>query len=334
MHQTLAYLRLTGRPEAQISLIEAYMKAQGMFRDAGSPDPTFTDTLELDLAEVRPSLAGPRRPHDRVLLSASRQEFRKELVKEVGGHNGSPDPRRPRLNDGSARAAIPKSLPTSASPHPMIWVRSRAYQTVSHDSGSFPIRHGSLVIAAITSCTNTSNPSVLIGAGLLAKKAVERGLSVKPWVKTSLAPGSKVVTQYLKRAGLTPYLDQLHFNLVGYGCTTCIGNSGPVAEPIAAAVKNGNLVACAILSGNRNFEGRINPVVRFNYLASPPLVVAYALAGTMDIDLNVEPLGRGKDGKPVYLRELWPSAEEINATMAGRGQFGDVPRRIWPGLRG
>ena len=173
------------------------------------------------------------------------------------------------------------------------------------------------MIAAITSCTNTSNPSVLIGAGLLAKKAVERGLKVKPSVKTSLAPGSKVVTQYLARAGLTPYLDQLGFNLVGYGCTTCIGNSGPVAEPIAAAVKNGNLVACAILSGNRNFEGRINPVVRFNYLASPPLVVAYALAGTMDIDPNLEPLGRGSDGKPVYLREIWPATEEINAAMAG-----------------
>ncbi len=277
--QTLGYLRLSGRSEDQINLIEAYCRHQGLFRTTASLEPTFTDTLELDLSTVEPSLAGPRRPQDRVTLRAAKSEFQRELVKEVGD--------------------------------------KAVGQTVAVEMGAdkFQLAHGSLVIAAITSCTNTSNPSVLIGAGLLAKKAVERGLTVKPWVKTSLAPGSKVVTAYLKRAGLLPYLEQLHFNVVGYGCTTCIGNSGPVAEPIAAAVKQGNLVAAAILSGNRNFEGRINPVVRFNYLASPPLVVAYAIAGTMNIDPEVDPIGHDKAGKPVFLREIWPSANEVNAVL-------------------
>ena len=339
--QTISYLRLTGRAEHQINLIEAYCKAQGLFREQGSPDPVFTDTLALDLGSVRPSLAGPRRPHDRVPLSVAKREFRNELVKEVLGHDQSGcDPKA--IERWLEEGGDPELAPDERVAPPEDLGAITRFLTVRHDSTSFPIRHGSLVIAAITSCTNTSNPSVLVAAGLLAKKAVERGLATKPWVKTSLAPGSKVVTQYLKRAGLTPYLDQLGFNLVGYGCTTCIGNSGPVAEPIAGAVKNGNLVACAILSGNRNFEGRINPVVRFNYLASPPLVVAYALAGTMDIDPDVEPLGRGRDGKPVYLREIWPATEEINAAIAGsvnsamfREEYGQVFEgdERWRGLK-
>jgi aconitate hydratase A / 2-methylisocitrate dehydratase len=310
--QTLAYLRMTGRSEDQVRLIEAYCKAQGLFRTVGSPEPSFTDTLELDLRAVEPSLAGPRRPQDRIALGASRREFRRELAREVISH----DEVTPELverwvaEEGNPERA-PEERIKSAGLGPIV-------QTVEArmDGERFAIGHGSLVIAAITSCTNTSNPSVMLGAGILAKKAVERGLSIKPWVKTSLAPGSKVVTAYLKRAGLTRYLEQLRFNLVGYGCTTCIGNSGPVAEGIAAAVKQGKLVACAILSGNRNFEGRINPVVRFNYLASPPLVVAYAIAGTMDIDPNVEPLGRDHDGKAVYLRDIWPTADEVNAALA------------------
>jgi aconitate hydratase len=311
--QTLAYLRLTGRPEDQVRLVEAYCKAQGLFREAGTPDPIFTDTLELDLAEVVPSLAGPRRPQDRVTLADARREFRRELAKEVVSHNG--------LDGKVVESWISEGGNPEVAPHERVPAADLGHiahtVAVEMDGAKFPLGHGSIVIAAITSCTNTSNPSVLIAAGLLAKKAVERGVTVKPWVKTSLAPGSKVVTAYLKRAGLTTYLDQLHFNLVGYGCTTCIGNSGPVAEPIAGAVKSGNLVAGAILSGNRNFEGRINPVVRFNYLASPPLVVAYAIAGTMDIDVNVEPLARDAKGKAVFLRDIWPSAEEINAAMAG-----------------
>ncbi|MGH8014088.1 MAG: aconitate hydratase AcnA [Candidatus Binataceae bacterium] len=311
--QTLEYLRMTGRDEHRVKLIEAYCKAQGLFRIPNSPDPTFTDTLELDLGTVEPSLAGPRRPQDRVALTDSRREFRRELVKEIQGQVNGVDPERIEkwVSEGGNKDAaprdqlVPRDLGALANT-----VEART------DGTSFKLGHGSLVIAAITSCTNTSNPSVMLGAGILAKKAVERGLEPKPWVKTSLAPGSKVVTDYLKKAGLTPYLERLRFNLVGYGCTTCIGNSGPVAEPIAGAVKQGNLVVCAILSGNRNFEGRINPVVRFNYLASPPLVVAYALKGTMDFDPNNEPLGQGKDGKPVYLRDIWPAPEEINNAIS------------------
>ena len=310
--QTLAYLRLTGRPEPQVKLIEAYCKEQGLFHGAGSPEPVFTDTVELDLANVEPSLAGPRRPQDRVALANTRREFRRELAKEVANHNGV-DPKIVErwVAEGGNPQVAPHERIASAE-------LGAIAQTVDVEMGAqmFPVGHGSLVIAAITSCTNTSNPSVMLGAGILAKKAVERGLTAKPWVKTSLAPGSRVVTDYLKRAGLTPYLEQLGFNLVGYGCTTCIGNSGPVAEPIAGAVKQGNLVVCAILSGNRNFEGRINPVVRFNYLASPPLVVAYALAGTMDFDPNVEPIGKGKDGRWVYLRDIWPTADEVSAAIA------------------
>jgi aconitate hydratase len=311
--ETLAYLRMTGRAEQQIKLIEAYCKRQGIFRSANTPDPLFTDVLELDLGNVEPSLAGPRRPHDRVALSAAKREFRAELAKEAVDSKSGLDPKAVQrwVGEGGHKDVVP--LETVAGGDLGALMRS---VDVKMDGASFPLRHGSLVIAAITSCTNTSNPAVMLGAGILAKKAVERGLTVKPWVKTSLAPGSKVVTAYLRRAGLLPYLEKLRFNLVGYGCTTCIGNSGPIAEPIAAAIRSGDLVACAILSGNRNFEGRINPLVRFNYLASPPLVVAYALAGTMDFEPEVEPLSRDPRGKPVYLRDIWPTGEEVNAAIA------------------
>src|SRR5713101_5034361 len=285
--QTLEYLRLTGRTEAQVRLIEAYCKAQGLFRTIESPDPIFTDTLELDLSTVEPSMAGPRRPQDRVRLRASRTEFRRELAKEVVDHNG--------VDPVLVARWIEEGGPPVAAPHqpiPADELGSLAHRVeVTGEGGErFDLTQGAVVIAAITSCTNTSNPSVMLGAGLLAKKAVERGLSVKPWVKTSLAPGSKVVTDYLKRAGLTEYLERLRFNLVGYGCTTCIGNSGPLSLEISKAIHKDDLVAVAVLSGNRNFEGRINSEVRANYLASPPLVVAYALAGTMEIDLYNDPL--------------------------------------------
>ncbi len=279
--QTLDYLRLTGRRADQVSLIEAYCKEQGLFHGDDSPEPNFTELLEVDLATIEPSLAGPRRPQDRVTLADAREGFRNELAKELK----SPD-------------------------------QADAKVAVKTNGTSFELTQGAVVIAAITSCTNTSNPSVMLGAGILARKAVERGLSVKPWVKTSLAPGSKVVMRYLDRAGLTSYLERLRFNLVGFGCTTCIGNSGPVAEEIAAAVKQGSLVVSAILSGNRNFEGRINPVVRFNYLASPPMVVAYAIAGTMDFDAASTPLGNDAQDKPVFLRDVWPTTEEINRAVA------------------
>src|SRR5215469_1016145 len=311
--QTLAYLRLSGRSDSQIKLIEAYCKAQGLFNSPDAPEPKFTDTLELDLGTVVPSLAGPRRPQDRVALTSAKSEFRRELAREFEEH---PSVDRNELAkwvaEGGNGAASGETNVLEAK------LGHIAHKVEVHsDQGSFPLTHGSIVIAAITSCTNTSNPSVMLAAGLLAKKAVARGLKVKPWVKTSLAPGSKVVTQYLKHARLIESLEQLRFNLVGYGCTTCIGNSGPVDEAIAGAVKQGNLVACAILSGNRNFEGRINPVVRFNYLASPPLVVAYAIAGTMDIDVEHQPLGAGSDGRPVFLRDIWPSQEEVAAAVSG-----------------
>jgi len=311
--ETLAYLRMTGRAEQQIRLIEAYCKRQGIFRSANTPDPVFTDVLELDLGDVEPSLAGPRRPHDRVSLGAAKRQFRAELAKETVDGKSGPDPKAVQrwVGEGGNKDVAPLEAVADGG----LGALARAVD-VKMDGANFPLRHGSLVIAAITSCTNTSNPAVMLGAGILARKAVERGLTVKPWVKTSLAPGSKVVTAYLKRAGLLPYLEKLRFNLVGYGCTTCIGNSGPIAEPIAAAIKSGDLVGCAILSGNRNFEGRINPVVRFNYLASPPLVVAYALAGTMDFEPEVEPLSRDVQGKPVYLRDIWPTSEEVNTAIA------------------
>ena len=271
---TVSYLKATGRTDGRIALVEAYARAQGMWRDNDSPDPEFTDTLALDLADVEPSLAGPKRPQDRVPLKTAAPAFAEVLDSEFG-------------KGGEADKRVP--------------VEGR-----NHDLG-----HGDVVIAAITSCTNTSNPSVLIGAGLLARNAVAKGLKVKPWVKTSLAPGSQVVTDYLERAGLQDDLDALGFDLVGYGCTTCIGNSGPLPEPISAAVNTHDLVACSVLSGNRNFEGRVNPDVKANYLASPPLVVAYALAGSLNVDLVNDPLGEDEAGEPVYLKDLWPGSKEI-----------------------
>ena len=275
---TLEYLKLTGREAQQVALVEAYAKAQGMFRAADSPDAVYSETLELDLSTVEPSLAGPRRPQDRVSLSKAKPSF------------------------AGALEELKKGVKVAAAGGTAVATRTQ-------------LEHGSVVIAAITSCTNTSNPSVMIGAGLVAKKAAEKGLTRKSWVKTSLAPGSKVVTDYLKKSGLDTYLDQLGFNLVGYGCTTCIGNSGPLPEEISAEINERGLVVASVLSGNRNFEGRIQQDVRANYLASPPLVVAYALAGTMNLDLTREPLGTGRDGKPVYLKEIWPTEQEIQQAM-------------------
>ncbi len=289
--RTLEYLRLTGRPREQVELVEAYAKAQGLFRTDGMPDPEFADSLALDLGSVEPSLAGPSRPQDRVPLHDVKRSFQHAMeewsaARERNGGAIS------RFEDegGGGTATIAQS--------------------------ATDIYDGAVVIAAITSCTNTSNPSVLIGAALLARNAVERGLRTQPWVKTSLAPGSKVVTDYLNKAGLREYLDRLGFNLVGYGCTTCIGNSGPLPAEVAEAVADRDLIVAAVLSGNRNFEGRIHAQVRANYLASPPLVVAYALAGRMDVDMTTEPLGLGSDGRPVFLAEIWPSNNEIAATMA------------------
>jgi aconitate hydratase len=285
---TLDYLRFTGREPADVALVEAYAKAQGLFRTDDTPDAAYSDTLELNLSTVVPSLAGPRRPQDRVALSHARKSFAAAL---------------PDLQKGLKKP--PAAVGRDTAPG-----GAAVAEAVAAD-----LEHGSVVIAAITSCTNTSNPSVMIGAGLVAKKAVERGLTRRPWVKTSLAPGSKVVTDYLVKAGLQRYLDELGFNLVGYGCTTCIGNSGPLPDTVAAEVRERHLVVCAVLSGNRNFEGRIQQDVRANYLASPPLVVAYALAGSLNVDLTTEPLGTGRDGRPVYLKDIWPTEQEIQNTM-------------------
>jgi aconitate hydratase len=301
---TIDYLAATNRDPARVALVEAYAKEQGLWIEEGSPEPVFTDTLALDLSSVLPSLAGPKRPQDRVLLSDAATAFVSALQSDFG------------------RALDAERIPVQGE--------------------KFDVGDGDVVIAAITSCTNTSNPSVLIAAGLVAKKAVEKGLTVKPWVKPSLAPGSQVVTDYLKSAGLTKSLDALGFNLVGYGCTTCIGNSGPLPEPISEAVQKGDLVAVSVLSGNRNFEGRVNPDVRANYLASPPLVVAYALAGSMKIDLSTEPLGVGKDGEPVYLKDIWPTSEEVAALQRKHvtnkmfaSRYGDVFKgdKNWQGIQ-
>jgi aconitate hydratase len=305
--ETLNFLKFSGRSPQQVALVEAYCKEQDIFHSANSPEPEFSDTLELDLGTVEPSLAGPKRPQDRVLLSHSRTSFRKSLVEML-------ELKGVKIDKEAAGTWIDLT-PGATS----IVVDSALADTILKKS---PVRdsesslsHGSVVIAAITSCTNTSNPSVMVAAGLLAKKAVAFGLKTKPWVKTSLAPGSKVVTDYLNEAGLSSYLDQLGFNLVGYGCTTCIGNSGPLPDAISKAIQDHDLVAVSVLSGNRNFEGRVHAQVRANYLASPPLVVAYALAGTMNTDLQQEPIGTGKDGKPVYLRDIWPSPEEVESTI-------------------
>ncbi len=302
---TLRYLRFTGRPEERVELVEAYMKEQGLFHSADSPEPHFSDTVELDLDTVEPSLAGPRRPQDRIRLSEAAVSFRKALPSLL-----------------PTRSLTLKEAPSglAAGPNAVgVWGEGSSDSPSLTNGGAKghagELEHGSVVIAAITSCTNTSNPSVMLAAGLLAKKAVERGLERKPWVKTSLAPGSKVVTRYYEAAGLTTYLDQLGFQTVGYGCTTCIGNSGPLPTAIAQEIQDRDLVAVAALSGNRNFEGRINSDVRANYLMSPPLVVAFALAGRIDINLFEEPLGSGRDGKPVFLRDIWPSRAEIEETV-------------------
>ncbi|MBP2228256.1 aconitate hydratase [Azospirillum agricola] len=291
--ETIRYLTFTGRDADRVALVEAYAKAQGMWREPNSPDPVFTETLELDMGTVEPSLAGPKRPQDRVPLSGLAQGFATDMVEAFKAD----DPK--------------KAVPVKGA--------------------DYSLEQGAVVIAAITSCTNTSNPAVLVAAGLVAKKAVEKGLKQKPWVKTSLAPGSQVVTDYLAKAGLQPYLDQIGFNIVGYGCTTCIGNSGPLPDAIAAAVEEGNLVVGAVLSGNRNFEGRVNPHTRANYLASPPLCVAYALAGNLLVDLTKDPLGTGSDGQPVYLKDIWPSNREVQDAIAAsltadmfRGRYSDV----------
>ncbi len=301
---SLDYLTFSGRSPGQVALVEAYMKAQGLFHTADSPEPAYSDTLELDLSKVEPSLAGPRRPQDRVRLSDVKPSFLKELeAMTAQGRTGKARPVAFGLQSMGGTAA---GLAIAEVAEPEVAVE---------DAAAGELRDGSVVIAAITSCTNTSNPSVMIAAGLLARKAVEKGLSTKPWVKTSLAPGSKVVTEYYREAGLTPYLDALKFNLVGYGCTTCIGNSGPLPAAISKTIEEKDLVAVAVLSGNRNFEGRINSDVRANYLASPPLVVAYALAGRIDIDWQAEPIGTGKDGQPVFLKDLWPTRLEVEETI-------------------
>ena len=293
---TLRYLRLSGRDEHRIRLVEEYTRAQGLFRDANTPDPVFTDTLELDLSTVEPSMAGPKRPQDRLPLGNVAPAFAKDLA---AGAMGVPD--------GEATQRVPVA------------------------GANYDLGHGDVVIAAITSCTNTSNPSVMVAAGLVARKARQKGLKPKPWVKTSLAPGSQVVTEYYRKSGLQEDLDAIGFQTVGYGCTTCIGNSGPLAEPIADAIEDNKLVAAAVLSGNRNFEGRVHPNVRANYLASPPLVVAYSLAGTVRKDLTKEPLATGADGKPVHLRDIWPSQSEVDGVVQSvvtrdmfRERYGDV----------
>ena len=327
--ETLKYLRLTGRPEQHVALVEAYCREQGLFRTDDTPDPSFTDTLTLDLGTVEPSLAGPKRPQDRVPLKDAKAMYNEALradLEKMGTLAGVAEVRKATAGsaDPEKTAAVMVMDDESNPVHPDDGVNCE------YNGHTFRLRHGAVVIAAITSCTNTSNPSVMLGAGLLARKARAKGLATKPWVKTSLAPGSKVVTEYLHAAGVQEDLDALGFALVGYGCTTCIGNSGPLPEPIAKVVEENKLVVAAVLSGNRNFEGRINPLTRFNYLASPPLVVAYALAGRMDLDLTREPLGIGTDG-PVFLRDIWPSAtevqEEINRSVKAehfKRQYADV----------
>ena len=328
--ETLRYLAFSGRPKELIELVEAYAKEQGLWHDEDAEEPTFSDTVELDLGEVVPSLAGPKRPQDRVPLHGAKDAFRTALADLVGqdveeeiahGHDEAIAETFP-ASDPPANGAPghepdphePVSAPAVAA-GTVIAEHSETAADVTLDGETFKLDHGHVVIAAITSCTNTSNPSVMLGSGLLARNAVARGLTSQPWVKTSLAPGSKVVTEYLDRAGLTEPLEALGFNLVGYGCTTCIGNSGPLPDEISAAVSEHDLAVCSVLSGNRNFEGRINPDVKMNYLASPPLVVAYAIAGTMDIDLVDDPLGVDADGNEVYLKDIWPTTKEIAQTV-------------------
>jgi aconitate hydratase len=339
--ETLSYLELSGRPSEQIALVEAYAKEQGLWHDESSQKPTFSDQIELDLSAVQPSLAGPKRPQDRVSLSQSQVVFQEALRDYVPSDGEEPDAQDEAVaesypaSDPPANGApgheplpalkqpqLPKGATATALP------RNGTARSVTVDGETFELDHGHVVIAAITSCTNTSNPSVMIGAGILARNALARGLQSKPWVKTSLAPGSKVVTEYLDRAGLTEPLEQLGFNLVGYGCTTCIGNSGPLSQEISDAVDDGDLAVVSVLSGNRNFEGRINPDVKMNYLASPPLCVAYALVGTMDIDIAGQPIGRDEHGEDVYLRDIWPTEREIAQTI-GEAVRADMFRKSY-----
>jgi aconitate hydratase len=291
--ETIAYLKLTGRSPERVALVEAYAKAQGLYREKGAPDPVFSENLELDLASVVPTLAGPRRPHDKVALTDVKAAFAKALPEMAAAAKAKGKGVAPSASPADLAASVPAEL----------------------GGEHFALSHGSVVIAAITSCTNTSNPYVLVAAGLVAKNAAARGLHVKPWVKTSLAPGSKVVTEYLRSSGLLNELEKLKFNIVGYGCTTCIGNSGPLPESISKAINDGQLVAVSVLSGNRNFEGRISPDARANFLASPPLVVAYALAGRIDVDFVKDPIGRGSDGKDIFLKDIWPSPRDVAAIV-------------------
>ena len=301
--ETLRYLRFTGRSEEQVRLVEAYAKEQGLFHDP-DVEPAYTEHLALDLSTVEPSLAGPTRPQDRVSLSRAKQSFREVLPHyAANGHDDAVDD------------TFPASDPLATEEAPTVTRASHPATVTTSEGQTFTLDHGAVVIAAITSCTNTSNPHVMLAAGLLARNAVERGLDTQPWVKASLAPGSQVVMDYYERAGLLPYLEKLRFNLVGYGCTTCIGNSGPLAPEISQAIEEHDLAVASVLSGNRNFEGRINPDCKLNYLASPPLVVAYGLAGSIDVDLYTEPLGHDPQGQPVYLRDLWPSSEEVDALV-------------------
>lgn len=304
--EALRYLEQTGRLPDEVAAVEAYCKAQGMFRTDDTPDPEFADTLELDLASVEPALAGPKRPQDRITLSNMKSQWNEGLTKPIG-------PSGFGLSEDKLGATGSASIERHGEKH------------------DFTLKHGDVVLTAITSCTNTSNPSVLIAAGIVAKKAVEHGLQQKPYTKTSLAPGSKVVTEYLTDTGLLPYLEQIGFGVVGYGCTTCIGNSGPLPDPVVKAINEGDIVAASVTSGNRNFEGRVNPHTRANYLASPPLVVAYALAGTVNIDFETEPLGKGKDGQDVFLRDIWPSTQEITAHMSA-AMKPEVFEKIYKGI--
>jgi aconitate hydratase A / 2-methylisocitrate dehydratase len=341
--ETLRYLELTGRPTETLELVDAYAREQGMFHDADSEDPVFSATVELDLGEVVPSIAGPKRPQDRVPLAQAKEafleamgEFDPEAAERMGNgideaNDESFPASDPPAEDHDDERGRPRPAISGAPAATLDGGSGDQIEVTLGDGTTVELDHGRVVIAAITSCTNTSNPSVMIGAGLLARNAVRRGLTRKPWVKTSLAPGSTVVTDYLEKAGLTEFLDQLQFNLVGYGCTTCIGNSGPLPPEISAAVEEKDLAVCAVLSGNRNFEGRINQDVKANYLASPPLVVAYALAGRMDLDLTSEPLGAGSDGEPVYLRDIWPDPTEVKE-LIGRSIASEMFTRNYGGV--
>jgi aconitate hydratase len=337
--ETLTYLRLTGRSEQQVALVETYAKEQGLWLDPAA-EPDFSEKLELDLSTVVPSIAGPKRPQDRIVLAEAAEQFRRDVRNYVsagvtGGDDrkpGVPAQEQPKGVSSPVDEASAESFPASDAPAyghqengsgapqhadgPADAVPSNPVTVTAPDGTTYELDHGAVTVAAITSCTNTSNPYVMVAAALVAKKAVEKGLTRKPWVKTTLAPGSKVVMDYYDRAGLTPYLDKLGFNLVGYGCTTCIGNSGPLPEEVSQAVNEGDLAVTSVLSGNRNFEGRINPDVKMNYLASPPLVVAYAIAGSMKTDITREPLGTDKDGNPVFLKDVWPSEQEVNDVVA------------------